>query len=137
MGKSIENRKHTRLRVKDFFVEYRLKGTDPAGEAEVIDLSTGGLCLLRSTPMTKGDMIQIRFPFQTRKLVLNAQVVRVDGREVGVQFHITPEEMEKLTNAFNQEYRAQKKKERLSAGHARPGDAGEIDYFDLFDLDKE
>jgi hypothetical protein len=64
-------------------------------------------------------------------------VVRVDGREVGVQFHITPEEMEKLTEAFNQEYRAQKKKERLSAGHIRPEDAGEIDYFDLFDLDKE
>ncbi|HNR87919.1 MAG TPA: PilZ domain-containing protein [Spirochaetota bacterium] len=102
--RSIDKRDYGRLKTVNLKVDYRIKGSETPTTVEVINLSTGGLCFLRNTIINKGEFIQVRFPFKTRKVIMNAQVVRIDGREVGVKFTDSEKEIERFINAFNEEY---------------------------------
>ncbi len=104
MARSIEKRRHSRLKTERFSVEYMIKGFDTVYTAEVINISAGGLCFVRDAIVRRGDYLTLKFPFKTRKLIFSGEVLRVDGREVGIEFNESAENIEKLVELFNYEY---------------------------------
>ncbi len=104
MARSIEKRRHSRLKTERFSVEYMIKGFDTVYSAEVINISAGGLCFVRDAIVRRGDYLTLKFPFKTRKLIFSGEVLRVDGREVGISFHESEENIERLVEIFNHEY---------------------------------
>lgn len=108
MHGSLEKREHERIKTSRFIIEYMVKGFDAVYKAEVINMSAGGLCYLRDAIVRKGDEIRIKFPFKSRKVIFTGEVVRVVGREVGVQFIEDEEKIELLVGVMNQEYPALK-----------------------------
>jgi hypothetical protein len=104
MARSIEKRRHTRLKTERFFVEYMMKGFDAVYRAEVINISAGGLCFVRDAVVRRGDFLTLKFPFKSKKIIFSGEVLRVDGREVGVSFHESEENIERLVEIFNHEY---------------------------------
>ncbi|HON78431.1 MAG TPA: PilZ domain-containing protein [Spirochaetota bacterium] len=108
MYRSLDKREHERIRTSRFVIEYMVKGFDAVYKAEVINVSAGGLCYLRDAIVKKGDEIKIKFPFKTKKVVFAGEVVRVVGREVGVQFIEDEERIELFIGVLNKEYPALK-----------------------------
>lgn len=68
--------------------------------AEIINMSTGGLCFLRDTVLYIGEQLLLKFPFKSFYNI-NAEVKRVEGREVAVQFLESQDKIEKLIEAIN------------------------------------
>ncbi len=115
INKPAEKRNHNRLKTDDLTVEYKIEGEDTVYKAEVINLSVGGICLLRSAFLDKEDVIHIKFPFESKKIVLIAKVIRVDGREVGIKFLNSDSQIERFIQTFNEEYPLLKK-DRIQIG---------------------
>ncbi len=104
MRKSIDKRNTGRIRTPHILVEYKLKGTDALFKVELVNVSSGGMCFLRNSVVAKNDILVIRFPFKSSKVILEAQVLRIDGREVGVKFTSPEEEIGRFVDSFNYEY---------------------------------
>jgi hypothetical protein len=85
-----------------------VKGFDAVYRADVINVSAGGLCYLRDAIVKTGDVIKIKFPFKSKKVVFNGEVIRVVGREVGVQFNETEDKIEMFIEILTSEYPALK-----------------------------
>ena len=100
MRKSFEKRKFTRTGSLDLKIEYKLMSAIAKGTAEIINMSTGGLCFLRDTVIYKGEHLFITFPSVSFDDI-KAEVRRVEGREVAVQFLECEEKIEKLVEAIN------------------------------------
>lgn len=100
----VEKRKSKRLKTDKFTVEYVIKGLDTIYSVEVINISAGGMCFLRNAVIRSGDLLTVKFPFKSRKLLFSAKVLRVDGREVAVQYQESEARIESLIDAFNYEY---------------------------------
>lgn len=108
MYRSLEKREHDRIRTNRFRIEYMVKGFDTVYRADVINVSAGGLCYLRDAIVKTGDVIKIKFPFKSKKVVFDGEVIRVIGREVGVQFNETEEKIEMFIDVLTSEYPALK-----------------------------
>ncbi|MCP4763913.1 MAG: PilZ domain-containing protein [archaeon] len=142
-SETIEKRNHNRLKVNELIVEYKIEGGSTIYTAELINLSTGGICMLRSAVLDKGDIIHIKFPFESKKTVLIAKVIRVDGREVGIKFLNTEDQLEKFIEIFNKEYSLLKKGnnkfgEKIYPDNLSPYKENEDEELNnMFDIDKE
>jgi len=99
------------MNTENLTVKFKIKGEKTVYTAEVINISAGGICLLRSTILDSGDIIHIRFPFESKKLLLTAKVCRIEGREVGIEFIDDDAIIEKFISLFNDEYPQLNKKE--------------------------
>lgn len=105
MALPFERRDFERIRTDKFTVEYRVISDDHTVLADVINVSGGGICFLRNVPIKKGDVIQVLFPFKTKKVVLKAQVMRLEGREVGLKFIDEEKKVDEFVEIFNREYK--------------------------------
>lgn len=104
MKKPDDKRTSNRVKTLNFRIAYMLYGTKTIYQAEVINLSVGGICFLRQSMIKKGDQLILTFPFRSKKIALNASVSRVIGREVAVKFHKNDKEIDTLASLFNAEY---------------------------------
>lgn len=104
MKKSIDKRTYDRIKTPKFVVEYKIKGRDPVYQVELINLGAGGMCFLRNSILTRDDQLLVKFPFKKRKVILNGQIVRIDGREVAVRFDNSEDEIKNFVDTFNDEY---------------------------------
>jgi hypothetical protein len=108
---NIDKRNHKRLRTHELIVKYKIEGQTVVHKADIIDISAGGICFLRSAYLEIGDVLQLKFPFESKKIVLTAKVIRVDGREAGVKFLDSDDQVEKFIKIFNLEYPKLKKED--------------------------
>lgn len=106
---NIDKRNHKRLKTHDLLIRYKLEGQPTVYKGELINVSAGGVCFLRSAYLQIGDVIHIKFPFKSKKMFLAARVIRVDGREAGIKFLDPDDKVEKFITVFNQEYPQLKK----------------------------
>ncbi|MCX7679006.1 MAG: PilZ domain-containing protein [Spirochaetes bacterium] len=102
----MERREYPRVKLFKFIVEMSKKGENNFAPVEVVNISAGGLCFLTRSIIYKGDLLDIRFPFSRRTIVLPGKVVRIHGREVGVQFTCNKDEMIDFVNTYNDEIQA-------------------------------
>ncbi|HPI15356.1 MAG TPA: PilZ domain-containing protein [Spirochaetota bacterium] len=140
MKKSIEKRTYDRIKTSKFAVEYKIKGRDTVYNVELINLGAGGMCFLRNSILTRDDQLLVRFPFKTRKVILNGHIVRIDGREVAVRFANTEEEIKTFVDTFNEEYpllarNSEKKGRMLRMPGESYHDSDEDDMKNIFDID--
>ena len=140
MKKSIEKRTYDRIKTSKLAVEYKIKGRDTVYNVELINLGAGGMCFLRNSILTRDDQLLVRFPFKTRKVILNGHIVRIDGREVAVRFANTEEEIKTFVDTFNEEYplltrNSEKKGRMLHMPGENYHDPDEDDMKNIFDID--
>ncbi|MGV7927752.1 MAG: PilZ domain-containing protein [Spirochaetota bacterium] len=140
MKKSIDKRTFDRIKTPKFVVEYKIKGRDPVYQVELINLGAGGMCFLRNSIITRDDQLLVKFPFKTRKVILNGQIVRVDGREVAVRFANSEDEIKTFVDTFNEEYPLLARDSSKRGGLLRmPGESGdetdEDNTRNIFDID--
>lgn len=140
MKKSIDKRTYDRIKTPKFVVEYKIKGREPVYQVELINLGAGGMCFLRNSILTRDDQLLVKFPFKTRKVILNGQIVRIDGREVAVRFDNGEEEIKTFVDTFNDEYPLLARDSARQGGMLRmPGDAShdsdEDDMKNMFNID--
>lgn len=143
MRKPIDNRHHNRTQTDKFYIDYKIEGSNAVYNARVINVGAGGMCFLRNAIIEKGDIIQIKFPFKTKKVILTGEIVRVDSREVGVKFIDDEMQIERFVYAFNSEFREVKtsgfkRGEKLFSFDQEADVENDNEKFDdIFDLDKE
>ncbi len=70
---------------------------------EIADVSTGGLCFLTNTNVRINDKLTFQFSFGSNKILMYGNVSRINGREVGVRFTNTENEVQKFINSYNLE----------------------------------
>lgn len=139
MKKSIDKRIYDRIKPGKFAVDIKLKNSNTSYSADLINLSAGGMCFLRSSIINKGDELLVKFPFKTQKTVLQGEVIRVEGREVAVQFLNNDEDIKKFVDTFNLEFPTLARDNirtvtKLSMpGHHEDSD----DTTSIFDIDNE
>ncbi|MDA3901372.1 MAG: PilZ domain-containing protein [Spirochaetes bacterium] len=105
MSRAFDKRDSDRLDTEAFYVQYKLTNDENVFSVEVMNVSPGGICFLRDSVLYRKDEIKILFPFKSRKMLLKGEVVRVEGREVAVQFKDKQERIDLFVKIFNEEYR--------------------------------
>ena len=110
MNQFREKREFIRLKTKNLKVEYSRQGDRIKDRVEVIDICYGGLCFLNKSILSEGEKLSIVFPFESEQIELNAEVRRIDGREVGVKFLEAEWNLDNFLNIFNEEYPMMEKK---------------------------
>lgn len=105
MSQFLEKRKQLRIKLDKFKIKYRsnLDQGEPF-ESNVVNISTNGICFLCNSNIKKHEKIDILFPFQTAKIVLKAEILRIEGREVGAKFIDNSENLDSFVDTFNAEY---------------------------------
>ena len=105
MSRFIEKRKQPRIRLNKFKIRYKsdMDQNEPY-ISDVVNISAMGICFLCNSDIKKNTVINILFPFESAKVLLKAQVLRVEGREVGAKFIDDSESMEFFIETFNAEY---------------------------------
>jgi hypothetical protein len=104
MRNTPDKRYFIRLKTNTFSIEYKIADTNGVFSARVINISAGGICFLRESILEKGDILQIKFPFKSKKIILTAEVIRIEGREVAVKFLDDERQIEKFVENFNLEF---------------------------------
>ncbi len=104
MARSIDKREYNRVKPLNLHIEYRYKKSDSVYKVFIINISAGGICFIRNSIIHKGDILQIKFPFKSKKIILDAKVIRVEGREVAIKFLDSEEKIDKFVEVFNEEY---------------------------------
>lgn len=139
MRKSIDKRGFSRIKTSKLFIDYKMKGDVTPTTVELVNVAAGGLCFLRNSVVNKGDALTIKFPFKTQKVLLSGEILRIDGREVGVRFTSSDNEIKNFVDVFNDEYaglikEASRHGERLSMP-GEEGDHGKDDSERIFDIE--
>ncbi len=106
MGNKFERRNNDRMHTEAFYIQYKLVNDENTFTVELMNVGSGGLCFLRDSVLYKNDEILVLFPFRTRKIILKGEVVRLEGREVAVQFKEKQEKIDLFIKLFNEEYRS-------------------------------
>ena len=130
-----ERRDSERIKTNNFTVECQFSTDSYPISANVINISDGGICLLRNVPIQKNDIIQVVFPFRTRKLILRAQVMRVEGREVGLKFMEDDEILADLTALFHREQKMHASETDMKEEEEKINLSRREDIEDILDLD--
>ena len=99
-----DRRSSERIKTDKLTVEIRFATDTLSFTSDVINISRGGICLLRNVPIKKDDILHITFQFKTKVFVLKAQAMRIEGREVGLKFLDDPEVLEGLIEVFHREH---------------------------------
>jgi hypothetical protein len=108
------------MKTENFFIEYMKKDDETVYRVETINISSGGICFLRNSLITEGEIIIIKFPFKSRKVILSAKILRVEGREVGASFIDKDIQINRFVKAFNEEYLIIKKLNDKSPDKIKP-----------------
>ncbi len=139
MKRSIDKRNFGRIKTHRFVVDYKIKGRDPVYQVELINLGAGGMCFLRNSIINRDDQLLVKFPFKSRKIIMNGQIVRIDGREVAVRFANSEDEIKTFVDTFNEEYPLLAKgSSKKGAMLHIPGEAeqdSDDDMRNIFDID--
>jgi hypothetical protein len=101
---SIDKRRDRRIKTPNLTIELGLKGDSSYKNAEVINLCAGGLCFLTNFLIKPEELLFIEFQTRNKKIKLSGEVVRVSGREVGIKFTNTKEEIGYFIDCFNDEF---------------------------------
>ena len=127
-----------RVELFKFIVEVARKDDKNFTGVEVVNISAGGLCFLTKFIVAMDDQLDFRFPLKSRTIILPGRVVRVDGREAGIQFTCDNDATIDFVDAYNEELRAltinKKEESRLVLpGYEKSADkyAGLDDVLDL------
>ncbi len=121
MRNTPDKRYFDRLRTNSFSIEYKIISTNAVNKADVINISAGGMCFLRTSILEKNDIIQIKFPFHSRKIILTGEIIRIEGREVAVKFIDEENQIDKFVENFNIEFLGIKTKSKLVNDKPDPG----------------
>lgn len=100
---AVNRREYPRVKLFKFSVEVSKKGENAFVPVEVVNISAGGLCFLGRSILYQGDMLEMRFPFKRSTIIMPGRVVRVNGREIGVQFTCSQDEIIDFVSAYNEE----------------------------------
>ena len=98
-----DKRYYKRLRTNTFPIQYKINNSNGVYNAEVINISAGGICFLRTSILEKGDIIQLKFEFSAKKIILTGEVIRVEGREVAIKFIDNERQIDRFVEYFNSE----------------------------------
>ncbi len=126
------------MKINRLPVEYIIADGTIVYQAEIINISAGGICFIRTSILEKGDIIKLRFNLQEKKIVLTAKVVRIEGREAAVKFIDDEKQIERFVRYFNMELKAPGAKDRNNTLKDFTGnnqDKEKKDY--LFDTDRD
>ncbi len=104
MRNTPDKRYFDRLKINNFSIEYKIINSNGINKADVINISAGGMCFLRTSILEKGDIIQIKFPFHYKKVILTGEIIRIEGREVAVKFIDEERQIDKFVENFNIEF---------------------------------
>jgi hypothetical protein len=99
-----DKRYFSRLKTNSFYIEYKIADSDVVYKAEVINISAGGICFLRTSILEKGDIIQLKFLFSAKKIVLTGEVIRIEGREAAIKFIDEDQKIDRFVEYFNAEF---------------------------------
>jgi hypothetical protein len=114
MRNTPDKRYFDRLKTNSFSVEYKIINTNGVNKADVINISAGGMCFLRTSILEKTDIIQIKFPFHTKKVILTGEIIRIEGREVAVKFLDEERQIDRFVENFNIEFLGVKTKSKMT-----------------------
>lgn len=110
--------KRNRDRIEcNFKIEFHILDSSGMMSGRVINIGPGGLLLLTSTALRKGERINLFFPFRSGTQMLEAEVLRTEGREVAVEFNSRESETENFIQAFNAEYLSKGDSSFLNSAH--------------------
>ncbi len=142
MKKSLDKRNYNRIRTRSVIVDYKIKGDDTVYSVELVNLAAGGMCFLRNSIVNRDDILTVKFPFRSQKILLTGQVIRIEGREVAVKFLNNDDEIKKFVDIFNDEYpslmkTAARKEDKLYVGGGPDSAKQENDPNSIFDIDRE
>jgi hypothetical protein len=135
MRNTPDKRFFDRLKTNGFSIDYKIINGGSVYHADVINVSAGGICFLRTSILEKGDMLQIKLPFHSKKVILTGEIIRIEGREVAVKFLDDEHQIDKFVESFNTEYLGVRAKSRMISKHS-VDDANlknENDYNNFFD----
>jgi hypothetical protein len=122
-----DRRSSERIKTENLAVEFRFATDTLPFTSDVINISSGGICFLRNAPIKKEDILYITFPFKAKKIVLKAQVMRIEGREAGLKFLNDPEVSEDMIAIFHREH-------SKHAYEKKPSDSRTDDLEEILDL---
>lgn len=140
MRNTPDKRYFDRLKTNSFSIDYKIINTNGINKADVINISAGGICFLRTSILEKGDIIQIKFPFHSRKVILTGEIIRIEGREVAVKFLDEERQIDRFVENFNIEFLGVKTKSKKNIDKTdlnREEDVKSIRAYDKFFNDTE
>jgi hypothetical protein len=107
-SKHVGRRKKDRLRTSFRVVWYFENDVENASEAEVVNISSDGACILRNTVINPDDKIILAFDFVNGTKSIKCNVVHVIGKEVSLKFLASEDEKWEFVKAFNGELKNDK-----------------------------
>lgn len=136
MAQTLEKRKYNRIKTEHLIIQYQHENEDTIYDAEVINLSAGGICFLSKSVIHKDDMIKILFPFKTKKVILKSTILRVEGRETAAKFIEDQEKIDTMIRLFNKEYKIIKEEREAQEKEKNDLYANKDKYIDdkMFDI---
>ncbi|MFH0977281.1 MAG: PilZ domain-containing protein [Spirochaetota bacterium] len=117
MRNTPDKRFFDRLKTNSFSIDYKIINGGSVYHADVINISAGGMCFLRTSILEKGDMLQIKLPFHSKKIILTGEIIRIEGREVAVKFLDDEHQIEKFVESFNVEFLGVRAKSKMITKH--------------------
>lgn len=102
-NKALDRRTTGRIHCS-FPLDFQIEGRQGFYHAQVVNISSDGLCMLPDTVLNPLEEINLFFPFKTGTLMVPAKVVRLDGREIALNFSHDMDAAEEFIQAFNDEY---------------------------------
>ncbi|MBN2039271.1 MAG: PilZ domain-containing protein [Spirochaetes bacterium] len=137
MRNNPDKRHYNRLKTNSYQIQYKINDNNTVFNAEVINISAGGICFLRTSIIEKGDILQIKFDFTSKKIVLKGEVSRIEGREVGVRFIDKDYQIERFVEYFNDEFSASKSKTIISKTTETAAENNTDNEDNIFNIDQE
>jgi hypothetical protein len=98
-----DKRKYNRIKNLNLQIDIKLRDDKDFTKVEIIDISAGGLSFLSNNLISKNDLIDCKFPFHTKTIAMNGQVVRINGREIGLKFNNLENEIKSFVEIYNNE----------------------------------
>jgi len=136
-----ERREYPRLKVIRFIAGLQTVGEGGFKKIEIVNISAGGLCFLQTSPLSIGENVMFNFTFRKCTVHMTGKVMRVDGREIGVKFTDSEDEIMKFVRLFNREISGMLITKKGTSRIMVPGDYDESIGFDdlnqLLDPDKD
>ena len=103
-NRQILDKRHTHRLKCEIPVRYQIVGKKGIFSGRIINIGSGGLCMLRDTVISDHEFIKIFFPFKRKKQHVYCSVLRIEGREVALAYEMTEKEQTKFIDIFNLEF---------------------------------
>jgi len=134
-----EKRVYPRIRPFNLDVDLIIDNTRIIKKVRVQDISLGGVNLVPNTVVGTGDIIQVKFTFLYDIIIINAEVVRINVRDLALKFIFKNQrEQEKYWELYEKELSSANKGvlEEVTEDDG-PVKKSKIDDKKMFDPDSE